>query len=425
MRQRLLVLSHGHPRFNRGGGEYAAYAIHHHLGAQEDVESLFLAAGPADVSVQNPSLVCLEGGREWLIPPTDDWLLFEGCVDLRPGCELQQLLERWKPDLIHVHHFYRLGLDVLFALQRWFPQSRWIVTLHEFLAICPYQGQLLRRDGTLCSGPSAKECSRCLPQIAPVDFALREALMRLLLERMDVLIAPSEQLAQRYVAWGIDPSRIQVVECPLSDAVLEQLPMVESPLQAQLRQRRDPCRFGFFGNVQPPKGLDLVLLAMQQVVRQCPDAMLTIFGLIPENLEGYPPEQQRNLLRVRELVEQLGPHCELIGGYSQEDIPSLMQRIDWVVMGSRWLENSPVVIQEARACRRPLLVPRLGGMAEKVKDGEDGFHFTSGDADALAALMIRCGRSRPAWNDLVKSMRPPEPLEAIIAAHRCAYGLSL
>lgn len=419
-KQRLLVLSHGHPRFNRGGGEYAAYAIHHHLGTQPDLESLFLAAGPDD----EPSLLCLEGGREWLLPSTDDWLLFESRVDLKPGCELQLLLQRWQPDLIHCHHFYRLGLDVLLAIQRWCPQARWIFTLHEFLAICPYQGQLLRRDGELCEGPSEEHCPSCLPQIGLSDFALREGLMRLLMQQMDVLIAPSEQLAQRYVAWGIDPARILVVECPLSEAVLQQLPLAESPLQIQLRDRRPPCRFGFFGNVQPPKGLDLLLEAMQRVVRECPAATLTIFGRIPQTLEGYPPEQQRNLLRVRELVDELDSHCELVGGYRQEDIPSLMQRIDWVVMGSRWLENSPVVIQEARACRRPLLVPRLGGMAEKVVDGIDGFHFTPGDADALADLMLRCGSSRPAWNALVARIRSPQALAAIITAHRCAYGLS-
>ena len=48
MTQRLLVLSHGHPRFNRGGGEHAAYAVHQHIGERPGWESLFLATAPED-----------------------------------------------------------------------------------------------------------------------------------------------------------------------------------------------------------------------------------------------------------------------------------------------------------------------------------------------------------------------------------------
>jgi len=36
-------------------------------------------------------------------------------------------------------------------------------------------------------------------------------------------------------------------------------------------------------------------------------------------------------------------------------------------MGSRWYENSPVVIQEAIAAGRPLIVPNHGGMLEKTE----------------------------------------------------------
>ena len=51
-----------------------------------------------------------------------------------------------------------------------------------------------------------------------------------------------------------------------------------------------------------------------------------------------------------------------------------MAATDFVVMASRWWENSPVVIQEAYAAERPLVVPGLGGMAEKVQDGVTGRH---------------------------------------------------
>jgi glycosyltransferase involved in cell wall biosynthesis len=420
--RRLLVLSHGHPHFNRGGGEYAAYAIHRHIGSEEGWQSLFLAAAPAEANEACETIRFVEEDGAWLIPPTNDWLLFESQVDLTSGCELQTLVQQWNPDVVHAHHFYRLGIDVLLAIKRWCPKARWIYTLHEFLPICAYQGQLLRRDGALCDGPTLAGCAECLPQIDRQDLTLRDRFMRLLLEQMDGLIAPSAQLAERFAAWGIPPQKLHVVECPLSDAVLEPDVAVESPLQAVIQEQRPPCRFGFFGNVQPPKGLDLVLEAMLAVVKDQPLATLTIFGKIPQNLDAYPVEQQQSLSLVQSLIRKLGCHCEVIGGYQQADIPALMQRIDWVVMASRWLENSPVVIQEARACRRPLLVPGMGGMAEKVAHGVDGLHFRPGDVVDLASLMLRCSQSWQTWNDLHTSIRPPQPLKEIVAAHLSIYG---
>ena len=43
-----------------------------------------------------------------------------------------------------------------------------------------------------------------------------------------------------------------------------------------------------------------------------------------------------------------------------------MSEIDWVVVPSRWWENSPLVIQEAFMHGRPVICSGIGGMAEKV-----------------------------------------------------------
>jgi glycosyltransferase involved in cell wall biosynthesis len=47
------------------------------------------------------------------------------------------------------------------------------------------------------------------------------------------------------------------------------------------------------------------------------------------------------------------------------------------------------VILEAIACKTPLLVADLGGMAELVEEGVTGFHFETGNAGDLAAKLTR------------------------------------
>ena len=74
----------------------------------------------------------------------------------------------------------------------------------------------------------------------------------------------------------------------------------------------------------------------------------------------------------------------LAGKYDHDDLPRLMAEIDWVVVPSRWWENSPLVIQEAFLHGRPVICSDIGGMAEKVTDGVDGLHFRVGDPRSLA-----------------------------------------
>ena len=98
-----------------------------------------------------------------------------------------------------------------------------------------------------------------------------------------------------------------------------------------------------------------------------------------------------------------------------------MAGVGWVVMASRWLENSPVVIQEARACRRPLLVPDVGGMAEKVWPGRDGWHWSFGDSCSLSCQMQRCCKRPHEWLQLQNAMCEPTSNAQITAMHESLY----
>ena len=71
-----------------------------------------------------------------------------------------------------------------------------------------------------------------------------------------------------------------------------------------------------------------------------------------------------------------------------------MQSVHAVLVPSLWWENSPLVIQEALRNRRPVLCSDIGGMAEKVRDGVDGFHFAAGNAMALTSLLRGLARNR-------------------------------
>lgn len=216
-----------------------------------------------------------------------------------------------------------------------------------------------------------------------------------------------------FLAWGIAPELIDVVPNVLPFAA-DQL----SPTRGQ--EANLSHVFAFFGNCAPSKGLDLVLEAMVQVVKEHPQARLLVHGPIDQVLRVAAADDPY-AQRVKDLINILGDHVVLAGAYQQHEIPQLMARIGWVVMASRWLENAPVVIQEALACRRPLLVPAMGGMAEHVRNGLDGLHFEPESADSLARLMALVCAKPEIWIEMQRSLAQPLCSDSAFEVHRTLF----
>jgi glycosyltransferase involved in cell wall biosynthesis len=100
------------------------------------------------------------------------------------------------------------------------------------------------------------------------------------------------------------------------------------------------------------------------------------------------------------LLERAEANVTMVGSYHPADVPSLMREIDWVVVPSRWWENSPLVIQEAFMQRRPVICTGIGGMAEKVTNEVNGLHFAPSNASSLAAVIERAATEPGLWERL-------------------------
>ena len=412
--KRLLVLSHGHPKFSIGGGENAAYAIHEQMGARNGWHSWFLAAAPAGTIPHGKDIMSLPNEKELLISSSNDSLLFSSECNLGIDSEVRSLVSEINPDVIHVHHFIHLGFDLLYAIKTWCPKALLVYTIHEFLLHCPLNGQLLTRDQKLCSTPSLQACKQCKPYENISDLIIRRESVHSFQTTVDHFIAPSNQLKKIFVNWGIKANRISVIENPLPEDIIEKGNVTRSKHCPQ-------WRFGFFGTCAPSKGLDLLLEAMVQLIQKVPIATLIINGPIDNQASLTPPEHAQYWQHVHTLLDKLDTSVIVNGPYQQADVSSLMSQVGWIVMASRWLENSPVVIQEARACGRPLLVPGMGGMAEKAEDGIDGVHYQSNSVSSLTASMERCCVDNDLFTSLKKSIRKPIPTAQVIAKHEEIY----
>lgn len=366
----VCIVAHAHPDFSKGGGETAAYREFRTLRAAGRA-AMLVAASDAGAEGE---LMLRHAPDEHLFTiggMSEDRLWWSDIADRRA---LLRFLAGQPVAVFHFHHLWRIGLDLVAELMEARPDARFVVTLHEMLAICAHHGQMIRTRGReLCRGFAPTQCAGCFPDRTARHFALRRAAFLAVLRRFDAVVYPSDFMRRRFRDWGlVGPDEI-VLENHLGDA-LAAFPR-RMAADASLAGS-----FAFFGQPTPFKGLDVLVRGFAQALAGMPGLSLAVFGCEREDVVGMFPE-------VAGALDQAGAAVSFFGRYDQAEVLDLMQTVGWVVVPSIWWENSPVVIQEAKRAGTPLVVSDIGGMAEKVRPGLDGLHFKRGSAQDLARVL--------------------------------------
>jgi glycosyltransferase involved in cell wall biosynthesis len=138
-------------------------------------------------------------------------------------------------------------------------------------------------------------------------------------------------------------------------------------------------RIVFNGVIIPRKNVVGLVRAFRKVKERVPDAFLDIVG--PMTDPAYYAEVVKNIdptIRTSVVFHGNKPVHELI---------EVMKNGSVSVLFSIY-ENLPVAIAEALMLGKPAVASRVGGLAEMVQDGLNGFLVESGDEDALANRLI-------------------------------------
>lgn len=378
---RVLIAAHSHPEVSNGGAEIAAFELFRNLRDRGDCEAWFLGCD-RKAAAERPGTVLAQpfSAREYIYCTAGfDWFKFAN-PDPRFPAEIERLVRQLAPDVVHFHHYINFGVEIFQHVRRAAPHAKILLTLHEYLAMCNHFGQMITKGHlNLCYQATPARCTRCFPEYSKSDFFLRNRYISRYFDLVDGFVAPSQFLAERYAAWGLPESKI---------AVLENLmpPMPGAPPLSP--PETGPLRIGFFGQISALKGIDVIFDAAAALERDEDDRIsFEIFG----DHHGQPEEFQTAFLAR---LEKAGANFRFNGPYDRERVNRLMQSCHAVLVPSVWWENSPVVIQEALRNRRPVICSDIGGMAEKVRPGIDGFHFAAGNPMALTALLRQLAEDR-------------------------------
>lgn len=133
---------------------------------------------------------------------------------------------------------------------------------------------------------------------------------------------------------------------------------------------------GFVGRLETYKGVQTLIEAISQIPPKTP-LRLIIAGI---------SDDPKNL-RMIEAAAAKDPRIELVGPLPHERIPAFLEGLDILAVPSRWMETGPIVVLEAQAMGVPVMGADLGGIAERVRDGIDGWLLPFDDPRAWAAAM--------------------------------------
>jgi glycosyltransferase involved in cell wall biosynthesis len=415
---RILQVIHQFPPFSSQGSEVYCYNLARQLNTSDDVSVFHVS----NVTPRHPRR---------LIRTTHDGLRIYHCVDGAEYARLadwpneflrtafQEVLAEFAPDVVHFHNYLSLGDDLVTLARASGPPV--VYTLHDFGLICP-NALLLTTDGALCGKQDPDFFQDCCPVLVrtaggrrPLVAArlpslarwrlyaghhprpvVRAALLggvraaeqfwgeprhtdiaekrnfflthtRQIFRDVDLFLAPSRFLMQRYVSCGLAPARIAYVRNG----------MRLFPRRARQRSGQG-VRFGYIGAFHAQKGVDILLEAFRDLGNR---ASLHLYG----STFGSPISESY----WRRVREGQGGNVVFHGAYDNERVDEILASLDVVVVPSRWYENAPLTIQEAFIGGVPVITADRGGMAEQVRDGIDGLHFRLGDAADLREKLLR------------------------------------
>ena len=314
----------------------------------------------------------------------------------------ENFLKETRFDIAHIGHLNHLSIGIIDVLHK--SKIPIVLTLHDFWLMCP-RGQFLQRnfDGknlfNLCDKQVNSECAincysmyfahdkmsveqslvyECAPSekvgndnLSDIGYwtnwiDTRMNAMKRICEKIDLFVAPSRYLMNRFVSDFVIPKeKIMYLDYGFPTQYL-------LPIEPKTN---GVFTFGYIGTHIPSKGINVLIEAFAKLKG---NSKLKIFGR----------EQGQNTQALKAMAKLSKNEIEFCGEYINQNLATtVFNHVNCIVVPSIWTENSPLVIHEAQQCRIPVITANIGGMAEYVEHQINGLQFEHRNAESLSHQM--------------------------------------
>ena len=282
---------------------------------------------------------------------------------------LSRLLRQVRPDIAHLNNIYHhLSPSVLSVLAR--HDVPLVMHLRDGKLVCP--AIYMFRDGRFCAlcqrhrfWPILRYCCHSGSLLHSMSLALESLVQDILgfyRRHVDLYISPSRFLQQQMVGRGFAPERITLLPNFVDSSSVPSQSLTDLP-----------DRYLFCASrLEQDKGLFVLL----EAARFLPEIPLLIAG------DGPARSRMETVIKRRQLS-----NVRLLGWQDQQHLAELFQRATAAIVPSLLPENCPNVILESAAASCPVIANDVGGIAEFIDDGVNGWLISPGQPERLAQAM--------------------------------------
>lgn len=285
-----------------------------------------------------------------------------------------------RPDIVHVGHPMRVGALVQALGPLDIP---YILTLTDFFLPCPKVNLVPSRQ-PLCSGPEGGQaCAKLCPELQSNYVDERLEVAKRILFKARLLVAPSAFVAGVFNR-EFPGLEVKVISHGLNFQRLKR--------NDKSYARGDRVVFCYAGSFNFHKGTHLLVEAFMRINSR--NALLRMYG------SGPDPLYVDNLMTLAGENDNI----EFCGLYSEDKTGDILSSVDVIVIPSLCYESYSMILHEALACNVPVVAADLGGLAEKICDGVNGFLFKMGDSRHLQAVLQKIAEDPALLNPLKQNI---------------------
>lgn len=306
------------------------------------------------------------------------WRAYRGLYNPPAIKAVKKIIDDFKPDIVQAHNIHSyISYHALKIAKK--SGAKVFLTAHDVQLF--HYGKLIE-----FINPSDLSCPekfsykiniwKQIKRYGKTYNPLRNIIIRRYLKYVDKIIAVSNALAEALTQNGI--SNIAVIRNGIDIAGWQS----DKNIVDEFKKKYDldgKKIILFGGRLNETKGGREIILAMEKVTEEIPEAHLFIFG----DIDDYA----KNMIN---LAAKTGINDKLIftGWLSGDLLKSAFNACDIVAVPSICFDSFPTINLEAMACHKPIIATCFGGSREAVLDGETGYIINPYDINNFASKII-------------------------------------
>ncbi|MBD1844151.1 glycosyltransferase [Cyanobacteria bacterium FACHB-63] len=216
-----------------------------------------------------------------------------------------------------------------------------------------------------------------------------------LVELSDRIVVVCQWLYDAFVLNGVPESKLVLSRHGVS-------------IERKLTERsiHSPIRIGFLGRWQETKGVQILAQALQFI----PNAAVELV-IYATHADQHGAANREKVLAIAQSDSRIQINPPL----ARSEIMDAIAGFDLLAVPSQWLETGPLVVLESFAAGTPVIGSNLGGIAELVTHGRDGWLVRANDVEAWANAIATLSENPETIAQLRQSIQPVKTRQAVAA----------